>query len=299
MRWKRWFAGSALLLPLLSVVAPASDAAEDGDAVTATHIAGPLYMLEGAGGNVTASIGPDGVLLIDDGLEEMAPKLAQQIAELGGGSPRMILNTHFHYDHSGGNGYFSGHAVVIATPQVRARLDSIQHLWGVDHPAQPANSLPKITYQGSVAISFNGETVTIRPYAHAHTDGDSVAFFESSRVVSMGDLYFSGMFPIFHPEHDGGIDGMIAAVRAVLDLVPPDARVVPGHGPLATRDDLAAYLEMLESSVRQVRDGLQKGKSLADIQSEGLPKEWEPFSHGFITTPQWIALLYRGLSAGS
>lgn len=256
-----------------------------------------LYMLEGAGGNITAFIGEDGVLLVDDDFAEMADKLLAKLKELKGGSPRFIINTHFHYDHTGGNNVFGQTATIISSNEVRERLATTQKLWGKDHSAVRAQALPVLTYEKSILFHINQDEVHVVHLDHGHTDGDSVVFFEKNKVVSMGDLYFSGMYPIFHPEHSGSLDGYLQNIQFVLDHISNDTQIVPGHGPLSTKKDLEKYYKMILASQKIVKESINKGFSLEQTQKQGLPKEWESFSHGYLTTDKWIALLYRALKS--
>jgi glyoxylase-like metal-dependent hydrolase (beta-lactamase superfamily II) len=254
-----------------------------------------IFMIEGAGGNITASIGADGVLLVDDDFAEMADKLLAKLKELRGASPRFIINTHFHYDHTGGNEVFGKTATIIATNEVRERLSSVQKLWGEDHSALSRTALPSLTYGDSLSLHVNDEDIRVVHLKNGHTDGDSVVFFDKSKVVSIGDLYFSGMYPIFHPEHKGSIEGFVADIKSVLDQISSDTQIVPGHGPLGSKSDLERYYHMIQASVSIVQAGIKNGQTLEQIQKTGLPQEWESFSHGYLTTDRWLALVYKGL----
>lgn len=252
-----------------------------------------IFMLEGAGGNITALIGPEGVLLVDDDFAEMSEKLVTKLKELGGSSPRFIINTHFHYDHTGGNENFGTTATIIAASEVRTRLMSEQTLWRAQHPAVSAKALPVLTYDQSLELHLNNEDIKIVHFSKGHTDGDTVVFFNKNKIVSMGDLYFSGMYPIFHPEHQGSLSGYIQNIKAVLAMTPADAQIVSGHGPSSTRADLETYREMLEDSVAIVKNGIKKGLTLEQLKKIGLPKKWDSFGHGYLTTEQWIGLVYK------
>jgi len=256
-----------------------------------------IYMLEGAGGNITASIGPDGVLLVDDDFAEMSGKLVSKLKELGGKSPRFIINTHFHYDHTGGNENFGATATIIAATEVRDRLMTEQTLWRTSHPAVSSKALPIITYDQSLTLHLNNDDIRIVHLPHGHTDGDTVVFFNKNKVVSMGDLYFSGMYPIFHPEHDGNLAEYIKNIQYVLNLTSPDAQIVSGHGPLSTRTELQKYCDMLLDSVSTISAGIKKGLTLEQIQKIGLPLKWESFSHGYLSTDKWIALVYKNIKS--
>ena len=266
------------------------------EVVKVTPLTSTLYMLEGAGGNVTASIGPDGVLLVDCDFAEMSDKLIAKLKELKGGSPRFIINTHFHYDHTGGNQVFGSTATVISATQVRTRLTSEQVLWKKTHPAFPANALPILTFDDSLVLHVNGDDAKAIHLPNGHKDGDTVVFFEKENVASLGDLYFSGMYPIFHPEHQGSLEGCQRNIEWILKNLPDGAKIVPGHGPLSNKHELEQYGQMIAASIAVVKNGIKKGLRLEQIQKQGLPKKWEAFTHGYRTTDQWIQSIYQSLN---
>ena len=263
--------------------------------VKSTPLIENVYMLEGAGGNITALMGPDGVFLVDDDFAEMAPKLLAKLTELKGSTPRYIVNTHFHYDHTGGNEVFGPSATIIAASAVRDRLMKEQMLWKKKHPAMPAQAIPSLVFEKSISLYRNGEEINIVHYEHGHTDGDTVVSFKKANVISMGDLYFAGMYPIFHPEHEGSLRGFVKTLEEILGLIPEGAKIVPGHGPLSTKAEMADYLAMIKASIVSIKNGISEGKSLEQIQKNGLDKKWESFSHGYISTDRWIALLYDNI----
>jgi len=282
-------------LVLLSFRVAFADDDFSKEVVKATPLTSTLYMLEGAGGNITASIGTDGVLLVDDDFAPMAEKLVAKLKELKGASPRFIINTHFHYDHTGGNEVFGSTATIIAATAVRERLMTEQVLWKEQHPPEPAQALPILTFENSLSLHINDDEVRVLHLAKGHTDGDTVVFFKQGKVVSMGDLYFSGMFPIFHPEHNGSLEGYAKNIAKVLQKTPDDGKIVPGHGPLSNKAELKKYHRMIRASIATVQKGLREGRTLQEIQKRGLDPEWEPYSHGYLTTDQWISLVYASL----
>lgn len=142
---------------------------------------------------------------------------------------------------------------------------------------------------------MNGEEVRIVHLTHGHTDGDTVVFFPQGKVVSMGDLYFSGMYPIFHPEHKGSLKGYANNVKKVLDQISDDYKIVSGHGPLSGKADLEKYHRMIRASIETVRKGIKAGRTLDQIKKVGLAPDWESFSHGYLSTDRWIGLVYENL----
>ena len=265
--------------------------------ITATYVAGNVYMLQGRGGNIGVSVGPDGALLVDDQFAPLADRIRAALAGMVEDEIdlKFVLNTHWHGDHTGGNVEFGPEAPIIAHANVRKRLSTRQErALGVIEPSPP-EALPVITFGDSVSIHFNGEEIRAIHLPHGHTDGDAVVYFTGSNVVHMGDDFFSGRFPFVDLSSGGSVQGLVVAVRSVLEQLPPDVKIIPGHGPLSDRDDLRAYLEMLEESVGLVSAGLEAGKGLKELQAAGMPDRWADWGGGFINSDRWIEILYRSL----
>jgi glyoxylase-like metal-dependent hydrolase (beta-lactamase superfamily II) len=288
---KRFTLFSVLWMLLLS----RAFGAENGhsqDVFKATLLIPQVYMIEGSLGNITASIGPDGVLLVDCDFAEMSEKLLGKLKELQGGAPRFIINTHF---HTGGNQVFGSSATIIAATSVRDRLKTEQLLWKKTHPAFPSVALPILTFDQLLSLHFNGEEVQMVHFPGGHTDGDTAVFFEKGKVASLGDLYFAGMYPIFHPEHQGRLKSYVDNIGAIIQRLPNNAQIVPGHGPLSNKKELERYHQMMMSSIATVQSGIRKKMTLEQIQKQGLPSEWASFSHGYRTTHQWIESIYQSI----
>jgi len=266
-----------------------------GVEIKATQVSGPIHMLEGRGGNIGVSAGPDGILMVDDQYAPLAEKIRAALGKLGGDKPRFILNTHWHGDHTGGNPTFGRDGVIIAHQNVRNRLATRQELFG--KPVEPLakEGLPVVTYENSVSLHFNGEEIRVVHFPNGHTDGDGVVFFTKSNVVHMGDLMFAGMFPFIDLEHGGDVDGFARNVEAVLKTLSPDAKIIPGHGPLSTPEDLKSFHKMLVETTAVVKKKIAAGKSLEEIQKEGLPQTWAAWGNGFIKTPQWIETIHKSV----
>lgn len=306
MRWRRTGTrrgrkGPQLALAALAagvLAAPAAAQQEMADVeITVTHVAGAVYMLQGRGGNIGVSVGADGALLVDDQFAPLADKIRAAVAELSDGELDLgfVLNTHWHGDHVGGNVEFGPEAPIIAHANVRERMSTRQDAsFGVVEPSPP-ESLPVITFGDSVSIHFNGEEIRALHYPRGHTDGDAVVFFTESNVVHMGDVYFSGLFPFVDLSSGGSVQGVIDAVKAVIRQLPEDVKVIPGHGPLSTLDDLRTYQEMLEESVAFVHARMEAGLSLEEIQAEGVPERWAGWSWGFIDAGRWIEIVHGSL----
>ncbi len=257
-------------------------------------VSGAVHMLVGMGGNIAVSAGADGILIVDDQFEALAPKISATLAALGSNKPKFILNTHWHGDHVGGNKVFGATGTIVANENVRKRM-----IAGSEKPFKTApaakEALPIITFDQSLSIYFNDEEIRALHMGPGHTDGDSVIIFTRSNVVHTGDLFFNGMFPFIDLDSGGSIDGYIAGVTKVLELLPAGAKIVPGHGPLADRTAYEKFLRMLKSTAGTVRAAIKAGKSLEAIKQQGLGAEWKSWSWDFINEASFVETLYRGL----
>jgi cyclase len=258
--------------------------------------AGNVYMLEGAGGNIGVSVGADGILIVDDQFAPLADKIRAALKTLGEGKLKFVLNTHWHSDHTGGNVRFSAEAPVIAHTNVRKRLETDQKVLGETVKASPKEALPVITFDESLAIHFNGEEIRVIHFPHGHTDGDSVIFFTGSNVVHLGDDFFAGRFPFVDLDSGGSVEGAMTNIGEIIKKLPAGVKIIPGHGPLSTLDDLKLYHRMLTETIGLVRQKMAAGKTLDQIKAEGLPAEWKEWGTGFIKTGQWIETIHRSLS---
>lgn len=264
--------------------------------VTTSKVNGNVYMLQGRGGNVGAVVGPEGILIVDDDYKAVSAKLAAALKELGTDKPKYVLNTHWHGDHTEGNEFFGKDSTIVAHVNVRKRLMDPPVIFGRATPPYPAFALPVVTYTESMTIHFNGEEVRLVHYPNGHTDGDTVVFFDKANVVHFGDTFFLGRFPFVDIDSGGNVQGLINNIAALIEKVPADAKLIPGHGPLAMHADLKAYHDLLTESVKIITDAMKAGKSLEEIQKAGLPEKFAEAGSGFIKTPQWIAIVHRSYS---
>ncbi|MGI9066283.1 MAG: MBL fold metallo-hydrolase [Pyrinomonadaceae bacterium] len=266
--------------------------------IKATKVAGNVYMLEGSGGNIGVSVGPDGILIVDDQFAPLADKIKAALKTLGEGKLKFVLNTHWHGDHTGGNAVFGPEAPIIAHDNVRKRLATEQksEFFKRTTPASPKEALPVITFGESLSVHFNGEEIRVIHFPHGHTDGDSVIFFTGSNVVHMGDDFFANRFPFVDLESGGTVRGLIKNLGEIIPKLPAGVKLIPGHGPISTVDDLKLYHRMIQETTEIVRQKMESGKTLTQIKAEGLPEEWKPWGTGFIKTDVWIETIHRSLS---
>ncbi len=263
------------------------------------HVSGNIYMLEGihgfAGGNIGVSIGNDGILIVDDQFSEMNEKIRAALARLKPGQPRFVLNTHWHGDHTGGNTDFSTNATIIAHHNVRKRLMHKQTNALATTPARPKQAWPVITFDESLTLHFNNETIKVLHLPNGHTDGDSIIYFTESNVVHMGDHYFAGTFPFVDIATGGNVLSFADNVKRAIDSVPDDVKIIPGHGPLSNKKELVIYHKMLHDSIQYVKQNVNKGMALEEILEKGLPDDLKPWASGFIKADSWITFIYQSI----
>ncbi|HEV2706986.1 MAG TPA: MBL fold metallo-hydrolase [Pyrinomonadaceae bacterium] len=266
--------------------------------ITTTKVAGNVSMLVGSGGNIGVSAGPDGLLMIDDQYAPLAEKIRAALRELNPGRLKFVLNTHWHSDHTGGNANFGADSTLVAHANVRARLASGSNAPGRNIPPAPAIALPIITFDTTLHIHFNGEEVRVIHFPAGHTDGDSIIFFTTSNVIHMGDHFFAGRFPFVDTGSGGSVEGLIRNVADVIARAPAGVKIIPGHGPLSTIDDLKTYHQMLIETRDIVRQRVAQGRTLEQIKAEGLPEKWKSWGTGYINTESWIETLFRSIRPG-
>jgi cyclase len=257
-----------VMFGLAALAAPAAAQEWDKYEFSARPLGEGLTWLRGAGGNVVACHGPDGVLLVDTDYEQMTGKLVAAVAALGAGPATFVVNTHWHFDHVGGNETLArGGATIIAHPHARERMEKGQTIAAIDEtiaPA-PAGALPRLTFTDSLTLHLNGETIEIWHPRRAHTDGDAVVRFRRADVIHAGDLWFHGGYPFVDVSSGGDIDGLIAAIDVIIAAAGDSTRIVPGHGPVGTKVDLAAHRAMLQEFRDIVAREIAAGKDLAAI----------------------------------
>jgi len=286
---------------IFSIIFATTQAESDfsGIELKVTQVRSNIYMLEGingfAGGNIGVSVGRDGILIVDDQFAEMSAKIEEALSNLNSGKLRFILNTHWHGDHTGSNANFSSDATIIAHNNVRNRLMTDQKNDFGESPAKPRDAWPIITFDQSLTVHFNNETIYVLHYPNGHTDGDSVIYFTKSNVIHMGDHFFSRMFPFVDLESGGNVLNFTENVGNILDTLPKDVMIIPGHGPLSTRDDLVDYHQMLTDSIDFIQQNIKDGINLGNIQKQGLPESIKKWEKGFIKEDVWIKLIYESI----
>ena len=264
-----------------------------------------VYVLQGGGGNVGVCVGDDGILLVDDKLASQTDAVRAALARFDGPSaelrskqPEYIFNTHFHGDHIGGNRAFGQHATILAHVNVRKRLATGGEFGKRHIEPEPAVALPKIAFEQSASVFFNDEEIRAVHFPRAHTDGDIAVFFVNAQIAHLGDLFFNGIFPFVDLEYGGDVETLTQHIAALIDQLPADAKIIPGHGPIATLDDLKTYHRMLVETTDSVRTRRSAGMSLDQISAEGLDAQWASWEWSFVPAQRWIETVYWSLETG-
>ena len=262
--------GGAAGLSFTTVVGGTVAAGQAPPAITATRLTERVVMLAGGGGNVGVVTGPDGLVLVDGGLTASSAGLLEAAATVSGGEVRVLFNTHWHFDHVGSNEILGGRGTrIIAHQNVRARLSTRFVSDAFERTFEPlaAEGLPGETFTEGGAMSFGVETVEYTHIPEAHTDGDAYVFFPDANILHTGDLGWNGIYPVIDYSVGGWIGGMVTALDELLEVGDADTRVIPGHGPLATKSDLRASRDMLATVHERLAPMVTRGMTLGEVRA--------------------------------
>jgi len=272
--------------------------------IKVTKVSGNIYMLEGEGGNIAASVGEDGIVIVDDQFAPLADKIQAALKNLGitDKPVRFVINTHYHGDHTGGNVPFTNAgSTVIAQDNVRKRLEqgTPSGVGGSNTrqvPPAAKAALPIITFDHDVTVHLNGEDIRALHFPAGHTDGDAVIFFPKNNVVHMGDDFVRYGFPFIDVASGGSVQGMIAAMEKVSLQLPPDVKVIPGHGGLSNLEDLRAFVSMLKETSATVQKAIDEHQTVEQMKQEKILDPWKKWSGDFIDSDKFIETLYNSLT---
>jgi glyoxylase-like metal-dependent hydrolase (beta-lactamase superfamily II) len=292
-------AGRALFLAaVFASLAQAQDPDFTNVQIQTVPVAGSVSMLVGAGGNIGVSAGPDGVFLVDDQYAPLHPKIIAAVKAISTRPIQFLLNTHWHWDHTGGNELIGKAGVLIVShDNVRRRLSTEQFVEYFNRrvPASPKEALPVVTFNENVTFHYNGDEIHAFHVDPAHTDGDSVVYFRRANVIHTGDLYVS-TYPFIDLSSGGSINGFIAAANRMLDVANPETKIIRGHGPISNEKELEEYRDMLLMVRDRVLSQIRVGKTLDEIIASKPTAEFDATRRGQRSPDDFVRTVYQSLT---
>ena len=268
-----------------------------------TPLGKSLFMFSGDGGNVTAIAAEGSTLLIDSGVDSRASELSGAIFKATGRPVTRLVNTHWHFDHTGGNVYFGSAGVtIIAQENVKKRLSSVQNVpfIGLRDGPYPTQALPTVTYSSSMTLRQDGQQLTLVNSGPAHTDGDTIIYISPANVAVVGDIFSNHFDPIIDLASGGSMDGMIHSLDQILAQTDEQTKIVPGHGPLATRSDLQDYRDMLEQVRQRIKVLVAAGKTIDEAVAAGPTKDFDAeWGRGYVSPDVFVRMVFTSLTDSS
>lgn len=266
----------------------------DSVQIKTTKLTESIYMLEGAGGNIGVLVGNDGIIIIDDQFAPLTEKIKTALSKISSKPVKFVVNTHFHFDHAGGNENFGSQGAIILSHENARRRLTTDYFFEAFKETQKASSyeaLPKVTFADSVTFHMNGETVHVFYAKNAHTDGDVIIHFKESNILHCGDVFVRYGFPFIDQGAGGSIDGMIRAIERLIAIANDQTKIIPGHGALSTKKDLIDYKNMLVTVRTRIADGIKQGKTLQQIADS------DPMKGYIVIVDKWffVQSIYNSL----
>ena len=271
-------------------------------------LADNITMFDGPGGAVTVLNGPDGKFVVDTFVAPAWPRLKEALDGLGSAPVKYVIDTHWHFDHADNNAHLHATGATVLAHENTTKRMSESHdlpvlyrgadgaLASLHFDPSPAEALPQQTFATSYELRANGETLALQHVAPAHTDSDIYVHFQNANVISMGDLFFNGMYPYIDPGTGGTITGMIAAADKILSVADNHTKIVAGHGPLGNRADLTKSRDMLITSRDRVQKLKSAGKSALEAVAEKPFADLDPvWGQGIINGDQYVQIVYLTL----
>jgi glyoxylase-like metal-dependent hydrolase (beta-lactamase superfamily II) len=292
----------AFVLPLVLTLLPAAAGAQGMSDVTIETIplGSGVAMLTGAGGNLAVSAGRDGAFLVDTQFAPLTGKIQAAVSQLSKIPVRLVVDTHWHRDHVGGNENFAkAGAVLIAHENVRRRMASGGTIAALQAEIPPASAaaLPQVTFSDSLDLHWNDEEIRVVHVPSAHTDGDAVVWFVKADVMHVGDIYFNGLYPFVDLSSGGSVSGLIAAADRVLALAGENTKIIPGHGPLSNPREFRAYRDLVATVYGRVRELVAQGKSKDEVLAARPSAEYDAlWGNDFMSPTEFVGILYDDAS---
>jgi glyoxylase-like metal-dependent hydrolase (beta-lactamase superfamily II) len=268
-----------------------------------TSLGEGLFLFTGDGGNVTAIVDDGSTLLIDSGIDSRVTELSQAILKATMRPVTQLVSTHWHFDHIGGNVYFGSEGVsIIAQENVKRRLSSVQDVLfvGLRDGPYPPQALPGVTYSGSMTLHQGSQRLTLANYGSAHTDGDTVIYIAPANVVVVGDIFSNHFYPIIDLASGGSIGGMIRSLDQILAQTDEQTKIVPGHGPVATRTDLLDYRDMLVQVRQRIQSLIAAGKTMDEAVAATPTKDFDgKWADGYVPPDVFTKMVFSSLTNSS
>ena len=266
----------------------------DSVQIKTTKLTESIYMLEGAGGNIGVLVGNDGIIIIDDQFAPLTEKIKTALSKISSKPVKFVVNTHFHFDHAGGNENFGSQGAIILSHENARRRLTTDYFFEAFKETQKASSyeaLPKVTFADSVTFHMNGETVHVFYAKNAHTDGDVIIHFKESNILHCGDVFVRYGFPFIDQGAGGSIDGMIRAIERLIAIANDQTKIIPAHGALSAKKDLIVYKNMLVTVRTRIADGIKQGKTLQQIADS------DPMKGYIVIVDKWffVQSIYNSL----
>lgn len=293
-----WVAG---LAALFAAGAPLAGQQDMSDIVIETiELESDLFMLVGRGGNMGLSVGEDGAFLIDDQFAPLTAKIQAAVADVTDRPVRWVLNTHWHGDHTGGNENLGeAGALIVAHRNVYRRMNPAEFADLVGRSQQASHAaLPVVTFDEGVQFHWNGRHIRVTHIGTAHTDGDAIVHFPRAGIFHMGDTFFRGRYPFVDVDSGGGIDGVIAAADFVLEQSDDATRIIPGHGDLASPEDLREYRDMLVTVRQRVAALMEEGRSEDEVVAAAPTSDFDAV-WGEDADGRFVRAIHRSLTGGN
>ena len=299
MNYRLLVFGSAIALSLAGAAIAQQQPNWDAVQVTSQPIKPGVAVLFGSGGNIGVSYGEDGTFIVDDQFAPLAGKIQAAIAGLGATPVKFLVNTHWHFDHAGGNEPFgNAGAIIVAQTRVRDRLAAGGIVAGNNSPPAPRAALPVVTYDHGVTFNLNGDTIDLIHTGGGHTDGDSVVFWRKANVLHTGDMMMKNAgFPFVDLSSGGNVEHLLVSLDQMIAMTNADTVIIPGHGPLATRAELIAWRGMIATAVERVSALKSAGRTLEQANAAKPIAGLADTTNAFFPEDQFVESIWGSLEA--
>ena len=291
--------GSAVALSLAGAAIAQQQPNWDAIQVTSQPIRPGVAVLFGNGGNIGVSYGEDGTLIVDDQFAPLVPKIQAAVAGLGASPVKYLVNTHWHFDHAGGNEPFGqAGAIIVAQTRVRDRLAAGGTVAGNTSPPAPKAALPVITYDRGTTFHLNGDTIDLIHTGGGHTDGDTVVYWRKANVLHTGDMMMhQAGFPFVDVSSGGNVEHLLVSLDQMIAMTNADTVVIPGHGPLATRADLIAWRTMIATAVERVAALKRAGRTMEQAKAATPLAGLHSVTNAFVSQDAFLEAIWASLEA--